>query len=146
MYTIHCTAIERTYKNNGLHCEQMLAYTLTNEMRRHDICPFDKGSDIPEYHMSVKSSGATLASGHLMKATTYMEQIDEYFERTASTSFAYVAKNNVAYVMDAEEFKAFLLAFSIFTRDSAKNGGQYKVRLRSESAKMMAYFAIHLAN
>lgn len=139
MYTINCTTIERTYSNHGQHCEQMLAYTLTNEMRSADHVPFDVDSDIPEFHMSVKSSRATLASARAMRSTTYMEQIDEFFARTASTCFAYVSMENVAYVMNADEFRAFLLQFSSFQRESSTNGGGYKIRLNKESGKMLKY-------
>ena len=60
MTTITLETIERVYTNNGQHAEQVLAYTLTHEIRKHDRVPFDKGSDIPEYHMSVSQARRAL--------------------------------------------------------------------------------------
>lgn len=141
MYAIHCTTIECTYYNHGQHCEQMLAYTLTGEIRRSGKLPYYMSSDIPEYHMSVKSSGATLASAKVMMSDTYEGQFEEFFNRTASTCFAYVSMDNIAYVMDTEEFKDFVRHFGRFYRESTKNGGGYKIQLLKESSKMLKYFA-----
>ena len=130
-----------TYKNGGERAEQNLAYTLLGEVRSHNALPFDKGSDIPEYHMSVKSSHFTLVSGRLMTATTLEGQINEYMARTASKKFAYVSDENIAYMMTATEFKAFLMAFARFEKDSTKNGGCYKVRFPRETRKVLEWLA-----
>lgn len=140
MKKVICVEMERTYKNNGSHCEQLLAYTLTGEMRTHDSVPFDKGSDIPEFGgISVKSSHATIVSGALMHSETKSEQIAEYFERTASTVFAYVAENAIAYLMNRTEFCAFLNQFVRMERESSKNGGKMKMRLPAENRKMIEW-------
>lgn len=139
MTTITCKEIERTYSNHGQHCEQMLAYTLTGELRKGDHVAFDKGSDIPEYDMSVKSSRATIVSARLMRSTTRESQIAEYFERVHSTRFAYVANNNIAYVMNAHEFEAFLREFVRFERESSENGRGMKLRLPAENKKILAW-------
>lgn len=139
MTTITCKEIERTYSNHGQHCEQMLAYTLTGEMRKGDNVPFDKGSDIPEFDMSVKSSRATLASARLMQTTTRESQIAEYFARVHSTQFAYVSNENIAYVMNAIEFEGFVREFVRFERESSENGRGMKLRFPAENKKMLAY-------
>ena len=89
MTTITLTTIERTYSNNGQHAEQVLAYTLTHEIRKHDRVPFDKGSDIPEFKMSVKSSKASLMSGNYCTKETKEEIIKFNPITTCRKSWAY---------------------------------------------------------
>lgn len=145
MTTITLATIERTYANNGQHAEQTLAYTLTHEIRAHDNVPFDKGSDIPEFHMSVKSSKASLMSGNRCESQTKDGIIAEFIAKSASTCFAYViADFTKAYVMDGAEFAEFCREFGGLTRESTKNGGKAKVQLRAESAKMLAWFEGHI--
>lgn len=145
MTTITLTTIERTYTNNGQHAEQTLAYALTGEIRAHDNVPFDKGSDIPEYHMSVKSSKASLMSGNRCESQTKEGIIAEFIAKSASTCFAYVVADfTVAYVMNGNEFAEFCTEFGSLTRESTKNGGKAKVQLRAESAKTLAWFKAHI--
>ena len=145
MTSITLTTIERTYTNNGQHAEQTLAYALTGEIRAHDNVPFDKGSDIPEYHMSVKSSKASLMSGNRCESQTKEGIIAELIAKSASTCFAYVVADfSVAYVMNGNEFAEFCTEFGSLTRESTKNGGKAKVQLRAESAKTLAWFKAHI--
>ena len=145
MTTITLTTIERTYTNNGMHAEQTLAYALTGEIRAHDHVPFDKGSDIPEYHMSVKSSKASLMSGNRCESQTKEGIIAEFIAKSASTCFAYViADFSKAYVMSGEEFAEFCMAFGGMSRESSKNGGKAKVQLRAETAKTLAWLEAHI--
>ena len=145
MTTITLTTIERTYTNNGMHAEQTLAYALTGEIRTHDHVPFDKGSDIPEYHMSVKSSKASLMSGNRCESQTKEGIIAEFIAKSASTCFAYViADFSKAYVMSGEEFAEFCMAFGGMSRESNKNGGKAKVQLRAETAKTLAWLEAHI--
>lgn len=145
MTTINVTEITRTYANWGNHCEQALAFTLTGEMRKHDRVPFYMDSDIPEYNMSVKSSGFTLASGKINMGDTFEEKLNDFFSRVHSDKFAYVTENMVAYVMDAKEFEKFLRTFSYMDRDSTKNGGLLKIKCRKESKAMLRWFADMMA-
>lgn len=133
------------YANSGSAKEQNLAYALTGKMCKHDNVPFDKGSDIPEFHMSVKSSRFTLVSGKLMSADSFEGQIDEYFARVASSSWAYVTENNEAYIMDMAEFRSMLMMFARFERDSSKNGGKSKVRFPAENKKILAWLSAQVA-
>lgn len=138
MKTMRLTTIDRVYKNAGQHAEQTLAYALTGEIRSHGHAKWNEESDIPEYHMSVKSSKATLMSSSQCNSTTHMEIIEEYFQGVASTSFAYVTADfQTAYIMDAVEFREFVAQFTYMTRESSKNGGGIKVRFREESSKMI---------
>ena len=142
MTTITLATIERTYTNNGQHAEQVLAYTLTHEIRKHDRVPFNKGSDIPEFKMSVKSSKASLMSGNYCTKETKEEIIAEFLDRTASECFAYVLEDfTMAYVMDKIEFAEFCTKFSGMSRESSKNGGKAKVQFYKENNRTREWLA-----
>ena len=145
MTTLTVTDIARTYSNWGNHCEQALAFTLTGEIRKHDKVPFYMDSDIPEYSMSVKSSGFTLASGKVNMGETFDEKLADFFGRVHSDKFAYVTVSMVAYIMDRNEFEQFLRTFGYMDRDSQKNGGLLKVKCRKESKKMLNWFEARVA-
>ena len=145
MTTITVTDIARTYSNWGNHCEQALTFTLTGEIRKHDHVPFYIDSDIPEFNMSVKSSGFTLASGKVNMGETFEEKLSDFFGRVHSDKFAYVTVDMVAYVMDKGEFEQFLRTFCYMDRDSKKNGGLLKVKCRKESQKMIQWFSERVA-
>lgn len=139
------TDIACTSSNRGIHCEQALAFTLTGEIRKHDHVPFHMGSDIPEFNMSVKSSGFTLASGKINMGETMDEKLADFFGRVHSDKFAYVTVSMVAYIMDRNEFEQFLRTFGYMDRDSQKNGGLLKVKCRKESKKMLKWFEARVA-
>jgi hypothetical protein len=139
------TDIACTSSNRGIHCEQALAFTLTGEIRKHDHVPFHMGSDIPEFNMSVKSSGFTLASGKINMGETMDEKLADFFGRVHSDKFAYVTVSMVAYIMDRNEFEQFLRTFAYMDRDSQKNGGLLKVKCRKESQKMLKWFEARVA-
>ena len=145
MTTLTVTDIARTYSNWGNHCEQALAFTLTGESRKDDHVPFYMDSDIPEYSMSVKSSGFTLASGKVNMGETFDEKLADFFGRVHSDKFAYVTVSMVAYIMDRNEFEQFLRTFGYMDRDSQKNGGLLKVKCRKESKKMLNWFEARVA-
>ena len=145
MTTLTVTDIARTYSNWGNHCEQALAFTLTGEIRKHDHVTFYMDSDIPEYSMSVKSSGFTLASGKVNMGETFDEKLADFFGRVHSDKFAYVTVSMVAYIMDRNEFEQFLRTFGYMDRDSQKNGGLLKVKCRKESKKMLNWFEARVA-
>ena len=145
MTTLTVTDIARTYSNWGNHCEQALAFTLTGEIRQHDHVPLYMDSDIPEYSMSVKSSGFTLASGKVNMGETFDEKLADFFGRVHSDKFAYVTVSMVAYIMDRNEFEQFLRTFGYMDRDSQKNGGLLKVKCRKESKKMLNWFEARVA-
>lgn len=145
MKTLALATIDRMYSNFGQHAEQALAYTLTGELRRHDDVLFYEGSDIPEFHMSVKAGGFTLASGRVNMGNTLEEKWADFRARTASSVFAFVTSEMVAYLMTIDEFEAFVFAWCRLEQDSAKNGGLMKVRCRKESGKMLQWLHAHVA-
>lgn len=129
-----------TARNAGIRREHDLYYTLTGALRtRHDSGSFDKGSDIEEFHMSVKASHFTLAT--VLFGDTLEEMVADYFNRTASECFAYVTEDYTAYIMDAVEFRSLLLTFARLERGSSKNGGKITVRFPRESRKVLEWFA-----
>lgn len=128
-----------TLSNAGQARQQDLTYALTGEIRKPDAVPFDMDSDIPEFSISVKSSRFTLASASALSATTFEGQLDEFSARVHSEKFAYVAKDNMVYIMDKVEFLDFCHEFCGWEQESKKNGGAYKVRCRKESKRMIKW-------
>ena len=96
--------------------------------------PFDKGSDIEELEMSVKSSKATLCCPI---GKTWDETITNYFQRVHSTTWGYVVMIDdtaTVYEMNAKEFKSFLETWANWD-DSRK-----VVRMKATSGKMVKWF------
>lgn len=139
MEKIICHEIHRTYTNNGQHAQQMLDFTLTGQLRKADHLKWDKGSDIPEYCMSVKSARFTLATDLI--GETLEAKVDNYFERVPSTSWAYVTKSGEAFIMNRTEFRTFLLTFGTMSRMSSRNGGQIAVKGKHEGKEMLEWLS-----
>lgn len=137
MYTINVTNLNRTYKNFGQHAEQCLTFTLTGEIRKADHVPYHVGSDIPEYHMSVKTGAFSLMSGNYCEGMDFEEIIETYMANTASQLVAFVSKAMVAYVMNLAEFNEFLHRFAYLTYESGSH--KNKVACLKESKKMVAW-------
>lgn len=136
---IRIASINRTYANYGNHVQQALDYTLTGKIRKHDAIPFDKGSDIPELKMSVKSNGFTLASSRINYGDTFEAKVNDYMSRTHSEQFAYVTLDGIAYIMDKATFEKFVRTFCYLDRESKRNGGGLKVKCLKESKKMLQW-------
>lgn len=134
MTTIQSITIERTYKNNGQHSQQTVDFTLTGQLRKADNHKWNIESDIPELNMSVKADRFTLASD--LMGETLDQKVNDYFNRTASTSWAYLTNEGQIYIMNRIEFYMFLMLFCTLERDSTKNGGRVKVRFAHETAKV----------
>lgn len=145
MTTITMNAIERHYANFGQHAEQTLAFTLTGEIRKHDHVSYTAGSDIPEFHMSVKSAKFSLMNGNLCVAQDFDGIVEEFFRNTASKCFAYVTQDMECFVMNPEEFRCFVCQFCGLSRESTKNGGRCKVQMRSESKKVLEWLRMAVA-
>lgn len=141
MITITCHSIERTYSNEGVHRQQALDYTLTGLIRAHDRVRYDEGSDIPEFHLSVKASGFTLMSGNICEAQDFEGILTEYATRTASTKVAYVTVDMTAYIMTISQFCDFCRKFCRLEKESKKNGGRYKVRMKKENTEVLSWLA-----
>lgn len=122
-------------EQRGRYCERYTAILTDTILTWHfSNTPFNEGSDIEPLKMSVKSARFTLAS--TLHGDTKEEKITDYFERTASTSWAYVARNGNIYIMNKTEFTELLNQFCSLQRASTKNGGQMTVRMRTETKKM----------
>lgn len=78
----------------------------------------------------MKSAKATICKG---------TDLEKYLNLDASDLYIYATRNGTAYVMEKAEYIAFVNAFGYVTRESEKNGGAEKIRLRDESKKMLAW-------
>ena len=121
---------ERTYKNNGQHCEQWFRFTLTGKTEKADNIAHDKGTDL--LHYSIKSARATVCKGTDLTA---------YLDTDKATEFVYVTANGIAYIMNRTEYTAFVETFGTVTTESAKNGGQSKIRLKHETTALLEWLA-----
>lgn len=143
MTTYTITPID--HKNAGIAREWALCayYKLTRTA--HDSLAYDKGSDLDTAdgkHISIKASAFTLMAGCLCEGLTDFDSIwNLYAERVHSNIFAYITADFTVYEMNLDEFKRFVYAFAHTERESEKNGGQMKIRLRKESGKMLRWLA-----
>lgn len=130
------------HKNAGIAREWALCahYNVTRE--KHDNVPYDKGSDldVADKHISIKASGFSLMSGSMCDGLDTIGGIWElYKSRVHSNVFAYISASCKVYEMDINEFEQFIFTFGTIVHESAKNGGQAKVRVRKESGKMLRW-------
>lgn len=136
MRTLKITNLNVSH-NAGINAEQSLRYFLHGYTTAHDSRRFDEASDIDD--ISVKSARFTLAQGGLLNGSDLEAMVNDYFSRVHSTEFDYVARDFTVYMMNAEEFREFLMTFCTVEHDSHKNGGKLKVRARSESKRMIEW-------
>ena len=78
----------------------------------------------------VKSARATVCKGTDLVA---------YLATDMATEYAYVTLDGIAYIMTKTEYIEFVEVFGTVTRESSKNGGAEKIRLKSESTALLAY-------
>ena len=147
MTTITITTHASAKRNHGDFCEENLDFMLNGHISGKDSLPFDMASDVEHDGIgySVKSDHFTLVSARLVPGNDMAEILDAYFARVHSTRWAYVGRNDVAYIMDMGEFREFLEAFGTLERESQKNGGGLKVRCRAESRKMLDWLTERVA-
>ena len=122
------TDFVREYANNGQHMEQWTRYTLTGERAKADNLAHDKGTDCLTYQ--IKSARATVCKGTDIRA---------YLATDCATEYIYATADGIAYVMTKTEYIAFVEVFGTITRESSRNGGAEKIRLKSESTALLAY-------
>ena len=102
---------------------------------KHDNIEFSQGADVFDY--SIKTSHASLPS--TLKGETIVDKLADMYKRDYANKYVYISNDNVAYIMNKCEFTAFVLAFGRLEKDSQKNGGNMKVRILRESARMLAW-------
>lgn len=133
----------RDYANNGLHAQQVVAYTLLGERMKADNKPFTAGGDVGT--MQVKSARATICKGSDIKAHVALD---------GATCYGYVTKSfDTLYVMTPSEYIEFVDRFAYIDHDSAtarkssnghggSNGGGAKLKLRTcaENKEMYKWF------
>jgi len=115
------------------------------ERTKHDAGGYDTGSDIEinGLNISVKASGASLMSGGKCIGCNTFEGIwRRYYKRTHSNTWAYITKDFVAFLMDKKEFSKFIHSFGYLDRESSKNGGHKKIKLRNESKTMRTWLEV----
>lgn len=124
------TSFVSDYKG-GQEREQRVRYTLTGQRCKADNTPHDKGADC--LHYQIKSARATICKGL---------DLMEYIKQDAAREFIYATKTDTAYIMSREEYIEFCLTFGTITRESQKNGGGEKIRLKSESQSLLEWLKI----
>ena len=127
--------------NEGMNKEQCLDFYYNGRHGKHDNLKWDEGSDLPEQHISVKSARFSLCAGGQLIGSDLLEMLNDYFARVASQTFAYVTKAYEVYEMNATEFRAFLIEFGYLEKESSRNGGKLKIKAKSESKAMLAWFS-----
>ena len=139
MTTMYLTAHTSAKRNHGDACEENFDYMLNGHISGKDSLPFDMASDVEHMGVgySVKSDHFTLVSARLVVGDNMADILDQYFARVHSTRWAYVGRNDMAYIMNMAEFRNFIETFGTLERESSKNGGGLKVRCRAESRKML---------
>lgn len=121
--------IARTYKNNGQHKEQVARFTLTGEIVKADNKPYYMGGDIGD--LQVKSSKASICKGTDLRA---------HIANDGANRYGYVDDAcKVMYILSKTEYIEFVEQFGYITKDSEKNGGAEKIRLKAESRKMIEW-------
>lgn len=117
-------ASENRWCNQGETVEPMLKWVHGLEAKKDPNTAFDKGSDIEEYHTSVKSPKFGLTNESL--ADNKEEYIDRYFERTASknVAYGYIAGDElIVYWMRMDEFREYLNEFSYMSEGRLRGNG-----------------------
>ena len=102
--------------------------------------PFDKGSDIEELEISVKSSKATLTSTAL--GESYDEIKTNYFQRVHSKSWDWVViieDEITIYNMNKAEFAEFMDTWATYCKD------RKVIRFKATSTKMIKWLEERVA-
>ena len=129
-------------KNAGIRREWTVCAYEGIKRESHDHTAYDKDSDVNvgSRHISIKASKFTLMSGSLCEGETEFDAIWNLYSRKChSNEWCYMTENFTAYYMSKEEFKQFVYEFCTTEKESAKNGGQVKIRCRKETKKMVEW-------
>lgn len=113
------------YSNHGQNAEQSIRFVLTGKIEKADNQKFSDSADCLNFQ--IKSARATVCKGTDIRA---------YLELDASEAYIYGANDGTAYIMNKTEYIEFVELFGTVTRESTKNGGAIKTRLKNESRTM----------
>lgn len=116
------------YANHGQNAEQSIRKVLTGETAKADNIPHDKGADCLGYQ--IKSARATVCKGTDIRA---------YLATDYATEYIYGTNDGIAYIMSRSEYIEFVEMFGTVTKESSRNGGAEKIRLKSESVALLNY-------
>ena len=122
------TYINSEYKNNGQRLEQIARFNLTGKIIKADNRKATECSDCNGFQ--IKSARATICKGTDIKA---------HIESDAAQAYIYITAELIAYTMSKSEYFEFTTKFATLTRESPKNGGAVKMRLKSESRVMIEW-------
>lgn len=129
MKKVNLAVVKRIYANNGQQAECVVRYTLTGETGRADNKAFWTGGDVLD--IQIKSARASVCKGRDIRAHVAMDGAKRY---------GYVNKDfSAMYLMSPEEWIEMVDTFATVTRESAKNGGAEKLRLKTESKAMVEW-------
>lgn len=100
--------------NHGDLCEILAKVAYGYPPIKDGNTPFNKGSDIPELEISVKSIGGGLTDDKKLRGLPRQEFISEYFKNVFSTYFLWVTEHNLTevelWLMNKVEFEKFVRA------------------------------------
>ena len=116
---------ERNYSNNGQHLEQTFRFNESGKICKADNRP---GADYED--IQIKSARATICKGADLKS---------HIENDVAKRYVYITKSLLACEMNKAEYFEFCEMFATLTRESQKNGGGEKMRLKSESKAMIEW-------
>lgn len=117
--------------NSGETAEAALVLATLGIIRERDNVAADKGSDIPEFDMQVKSDKCTVANDTL--------DYHEHLKGDASKLFAWVTRDGMVYILDKDEWEQAVTPYLCKDRDSKTK--KVKLRLR-ETKKLIGALAL----
>ncbi len=123
------------YRNNGQRAEQLVRFTINGTAERADNVAATAAGDVVwnGLQLQIKSARATVCKG---------TDIAAHIEDDAAEVYGYVNKDmDTMYIMNPSKWAEFVNKFASVTRDSKKNGGREKLRLRAESKAMREWLA-----
>lgn len=128
--TLKTLPIERQYKNNGQHAEQVARYTLTGKIMKADNKEHRIATDV--LNIQIKSARATICKG---------TDLIKYVREDKATYFGYVNKDfSKMYIMNKLEYIAFCFKFMI--KDTESKTKETKLRLSKAIETIERYLAI----
>lgn len=116
------------YANHGQNAEQSIRYHFTGKIEKADNLPHNLGGDMGDYQ--IKSARATVCKGTDVKS---------YLDNDGAKAYIYGTNDGIGYIMNRPTYEKFIGLFGTITRESKKNGGAEKIRLKSESKAMLEW-------